>query len=94
MKRPATLKGALKRELEKPSFQEAFDREDIPARLALQIAKLREEKGWTQRELAEKLHVSQQAISQLEDTSSASFTISTLQRIAGAFKKQLVIKLR
>jgi len=67
---------------------------DIPARLAIQIAKLREAQGLTQRDLARKLRISQQALSQLEDPSSARYTLRTLQKLAAVLNRHLVVELR
>lgn len=75
-------------------FKKVYAEEDLPARLAIQIAKLREEKGLTQRDLAKKLHISQQALSQLEDPSSARYTLRTLQKLAAALNRHLVVELR
>lgn len=46
-----TLKARLREELRDPEFKKAFDEEDLPARLAIQIAKLREKEGLTQQAL-------------------------------------------
>lgn len=89
IKKLRTLNARLREELRVPGFKKAFDEEDLPARLALQIAKLRESKGLTQRALARKLHISQQALSQLEDPSSARYTLRTLQRLAAALERRL-----
>ena len=89
-----TLNARLREDLRAPEFRKAFEEEDLPARLALQIAKLREAKGLTQRALARRLHISQQALSQLEDPSSAHYTLRTLQRLAAALDRRLVVELR
>ncbi len=94
MKRFRTFRERLNEDLKDPEFKKAFDEEDLPARLAIQIAKLREKQGLTQRELAKRLHVSQQALSQLEDPTSARYTLRTLQRLASALHRRLVVELR
>jgi transcriptional regulator with XRE-family HTH domain len=48
------------------------------------IKEVRKSKGITQKELAEKLGVTPQAVSQFEKTDSAKFNVSTLQNIAAA----------
>lgn len=88
------LKDVLKRELRNPEFKKAYDEEDLPARLAIRIAKLRESKGLTQSVLARKMGVTQQALSLLENPSSARYTLRTLQRIAVALDRELVVQLR
>ena len=89
-----TLKDRLKEDLHDPAFKKAFDEEDLPARLALRIAKLRVAQGLTQRKLARKLGVTQQAMSQLENPSVARYTLRTLQRLASALHRELVVDLR
>lgn len=89
-----TLKERLKEDLRNPEFKKAFDAEDMPARLAISIARFRESKGLTQVKLARKLGVSQQALSQLENPETARFTLRTLQRVANALDRKLVVELR
>jgi len=89
-----TLKDRLKEDLRDPEIRKAFNEEDLPARLAIQIARLRESRGLTQVKLARKLGVSQQALSQLENPESARFTLRTLQRVADALHGKLIVELR
>jgi len=93
-KRGILLKDVLRRELRDPEFRKAYNEEDLPARLAIEIAKLREAQGLTQRTLARKMGVTQQALSLLENPSSARYTLRTLQRIAAALHRELVVQLR
>ena len=46
------------------------------------IKKYRKLKGWTQRELAEKLYVSESFISKLESVTYQTISIDTLEQIA------------
>ena len=92
--RHRTLNGRLRKELRDPEFKKAFNEADLPARLAIQLAKFREEQGLTQSALAKKLHISQQALSQLEDPSLARYSLRTLQRLATALGRKLIIELR
>jgi len=89
-----TLKEHLRKQLRDPGFRKAFDEEDLPARLAIRIAKLREAQGLTQQALARKMGLTQQALSLLENPSSARYTLRTLQRVASALKRELVVQLR
>lgn len=93
-KRHRTLRERVRHDLRDPAFRKAFGEEDLPARVALQIAKLREAEGLSQQALAKRLRISQQALSQLEDPSSARYTLRTLQRLASALNRQLVVELR
>jgi len=81
----------LKEELKNPEFKKAFDEEDVYSRLAIQIAKLREQQGLSQKDLAKRLRTSQQMISRLEDPHNRSFSLHTLVKLAKAFHKRLDI---
>ena len=50
--------------------------------MALQIAALRERAGLSQKDLARKLHTSQQQISRLESASYEGHSLSMLRRVA------------
>lgn len=82
----------LKEDLKDRDFRKAFEKEDVYARLAIQIANLREKNGWNQQELAKRLHTSQQMISRLENPGNRSFSLTTLLKLAEAFGKRLEIK--
>jgi len=82
----------LNKELQDKTFKKAFEEEDIFAQLAIQIAKLREEKALTQKELANLLHTSQQTVSRLEHPHNDSFSLKTLLKLAKAFNKKLSVQ--
>ncbi len=84
----------LREKSKNKEFKKAFDEEDVYARLAIQIAKLREEQGLNQKELAKRLHTSQQMISRLEDPCNRSFSLNTLVKLAKAFHKRLDIRFK
>ena len=92
MKGVRSFKTRLKEELKNKNFRKSFNEEDFYVRIAIQIAKLREEQGISQQELARRLHTSQQMVSRLEDTSNKSFTLKTLIKLAQAFHKKLDIE--
>lgn len=92
--RGTTLKSLVRKHLRNPAFRKAYEAEELPARLALRIAMLREQRGMTQQALARKLKVSQQALSLLENPASANYTLRTLQRVAAALNRELVVELR
>ena len=84
----------LREELKNPEFKKAFDEEEVYAKLAIQIARLREEQGLSQKDLARRLHTSQQMISRLEDPHNRSFSLNTLMKLAEALHKRLDIGFR
>ena len=72
----------LKEELKNEEFRKAYELECVKAALAQKIAELREEKHLRQVDLARKLGVSQQFISQIETGEEKNLTIETIIKIA------------
>ena len=84
----------LKEDLKSNSFKKEFDKADLSVRLAIQIAKLREKEGLSQKKLAQKLGTKQQVISRIESFNQTNLTLGTLQKIAQVFHRHLVIDFR
>lgn len=93
-KRGTAFRDLLARELKDPEFRKAYEAMDLPVRLAVKIAKLRAARGLTQRALARKLGISQQAMSRIENPSGANYTMAMLQRVATALNRELIVDLR
>ncbi|MFA5168432.1 MAG: helix-turn-helix transcriptional regulator [Candidatus Omnitrophota bacterium] len=93
MKSMRKFQDRLQEDLKDKNFKKAFDEEDVFARLAVEIAKVREEQGISQRELAERLHPTQQTVSRLENPRNRSFSLTTLIKLARVFHKSLEIHL-
>lgn len=93
MKKMRRFQDRLKEELKNPGFKKAFDREEIFASLAIQIAKLRQRQNLSQRELAERLQTTQQTVSRLENPENKSLSINTLLHLAEALHKKVKIEL-
>ena len=91
MKKMTKFRDRLKEELKKETFRKSFEEEDIYAKFAIEIARLREEQGLSQKDLARRLRTSQQTVSRLEHPGNQSFSLSTLIKLAGAFHKKLDI---
>jgi ribosome-binding protein aMBF1 (putative translation factor) len=72
----------LDEQLQDPAFAKRFKQAGEAWEIALQIAALREKAGLSQRELARKLHTSQQQISRLESPSYEGHSLSMLRRVA------------
>ena len=84
---------SVKKELLKnPRIKSAYDREHVRAVVALQITELREQHRLSQKELAEKLHTTQQTISKMENPDN-NITIGTLEKITNVFNRKLIVKL-
>ena len=83
----------LKEQLKDPAVREAYEEEGLFVELAIQIAHLRQRKGLTQRQLAKRLHTSQQTISRLESPRNGSLSLRTLVRLAHALGKEVKVQL-
>ena len=87
MKKELTLNRVLKEKLRDKEFRKAFEEEDFYVRVAIRIAQLREKNHMSQKELARKLHTSQQAVSRIE-RGYQNVTIGMLERVADVFHKK------
>jgi transcriptional regulator with XRE-family HTH domain len=72
----------LEEQLRDPAFAERFEKAGEAWDVALQLAALREKAGLSQKDLARKLHTSQQQISRLESPSYEGHSLSMLRRVA------------
>jgi ribosome-binding protein aMBF1 (putative translation factor) len=84
----------LKGRAKNPAFKKAYEQEDVRVRLALRISELRKEKKLSQAQLANRLHTTQQVVSDIETLKHANMTVLTLQKIAQALDRRLVVDLR
>ncbi len=92
MKGARRFQDYLKGQLKHKTFRKAFDEEAVYADLAIQVARIREQKGLSQKQLAELLRTSQQMVSRLEDPKNKSYSLKTLIKLAHALGKELRIK--
>ena len=72
----------LEEQLRDPDFADRFERAGEAWDVALQIAALREKAGLSQKDLARKLHTSQQNISRLESPAYEGHSLAMLRRVA------------
>jgi len=79
-----TFRSRLDEDLNDPVFKAHYEEERQALKLAMKIAKLREKRGLSQQQLAERMGTSQQAISRIESGEYAGFTLKTLEKIAEA----------
>lgn len=75
----------LASEFEDKDYAHAYMGERGDAEIAAQIRVLREQRGWTQAELAERSGMKQSRISALEDVNYDAWTVKTLRKLAEAF---------
>lgn len=92
MKGVRRFQDRLKADLKDPKVREAFEREEIFAALAIQIAMIRQDQGLSQADLAQRLHTTQQTVSRLENMDNQSCSVGTLIKIAGALRRKLKIE--
>lgn len=72
--------------------RELFVESEIDVGVPLQIRAMREHRGWTQKELADRSGKRQSVISQLEDTGYGKLTLTTLKTLASAFDVGLMVR--
>lgn len=78
--------------LKQPGAKEAYVEAELVNGLAHQIRILREQRGWTQKELAKRVNTSQNTISRLEDPSYGRYTFRTLLGLSKAFGVALFVR--
>ena len=93
MKTFRLFKDRLKEDMKNPEFKKAFEKEEIFASIAIQIAQIRQKKGLSQGDLAKRLHSTQQTISRIEDTNNHSLSLTTLLKLAEVLHKKLRVEL-
>ena len=79
-----TFQSRLREDIKDPEFKTHYQEERQALKLAIKIAKLRDQKGLSQQELAKLMGTSQQAISRIESGEYEGFTLKTLEKIAEA----------
>jgi DNA-binding XRE family transcriptional regulator len=87
-----TFRSRLHEDLKDPEFKAHYNEERQALILAMKITKLREKKGLTQKELAQLMGTSQQAISRIESGDYEGFTLKTLEKFAEATGTHLKIE--
>ena len=79
----------LEEQMKDSAFAARFKRSGEAWDVALQIAALREKAGLSQKDLARKLHTSQQQISRLESPGYEGHSLRMLRRVAGALQARV-----
>jgi transcriptional regulator with XRE-family HTH domain len=75
------------------NFKKAWEDSRQEYEIANQIIKLRKQKGWTQKDLADHTHTGQSYISRIEN-GDHSITLATLSKVAHALDAKLEIVLK
>jgi len=92
MKKGITLKDALSEQLKDKKFRRYYEEEGRRLAVGYKIAKLRHKVGWTQKELARRIHTSQATIARLERGDYLGYSLRTLEKIALATGAHLDIR--
>lgn len=79
----------LREELQDPEYRHAYAEDFLNTSIATQIRVLREQRRWTQEELAEKIRTKQAGISHLENVNYSVWKTETLRKIAWAYDVRL-----
>lgn len=80
------------RRLGSPSRRRAFVEAELLNGLSHQIRILRQQRGWTQAQLAKRLGTTQAAVSRLEDPSYGRWSTRTLLDLSAAFDVGLLVR--
>lgn len=81
----------LNEQLKGPKFRKGYELERAKVALAQKIAELRDAQHLKQADLARKLNVSQQFISQIETGDSINLTLDTLVKLARSLNRGIKI---
>lgn len=83
---------SLNKKLRNKTFKEAYEHYYSTLSIGLKIREIRREAGLTQKEVADRMGVSQQVISRLEKGEVDNPTVDTLIRIADVVGKKLNVE--
>lgn len=78
--------------LKRKPYRDAFVAEHVRTGIAHQIVVLRDQRGWSQGDLAKKLDKPQSVVSRLENPDYGKATISTLLEVAATYDVALVVR--
>lgn len=85
------ITSSLVAELREKAYRDAYVASQIRVGLPFQIRALRQQKGWTQGDLAAHAGMSQPRIAEIEKPGERKFNLETLLRIAAAFDVGLTV---
>ncbi len=80
------------KELKDKQYRDAFVSSHIDIGIPHQIRALRDQRKWTQHELAQHAAMKQERISVLENPNYGKYTLQTLKKIASAFDIALIVR--
>lgn len=81
----------LVKDFEDREYAHSYMEAHAVSRIAAQIFALRKDRGWSQKQLAEKAGIAQERVSKIESADFESLTMKTLQKFSAAFDVNLFI---
>lgn len=91
MKKPTNWARYYKEQMQDPTMQRLVADELKALRIGVQLAKLRQEKGLTQTQLAAKAGMSAPNISRIESSPAQNLTLGTLVKLFSALDHEVTI---
>jgi transcriptional regulator with XRE-family HTH domain len=85
------LSDNLREQFHDPEYRHIYADESLNSHIATQIKVLREQRGWTQTDLAKAARMAQPRITVIENIDYSSWSINTLRRLARAFDLRLSV---
>jgi transcriptional regulator with XRE-family HTH domain len=82
----------IARSLSDKDYRDLFAIEEINTGLPFQIRAMREARGWSQKDLADRAGMTQEGVSRLENPDDGKLTLTTLKRLASAFDVGLAVR--
>ncbi|HWY79738.1 MAG TPA: helix-turn-helix transcriptional regulator [Candidatus Sulfotelmatobacter sp.] len=79
--------------MKNPTFRKAYEESELEYQIARALVKARTERGYTQEELAEKLHTKQSVISRVENAKTVP-SMSFLKRLAEVLDASLQVEFK
>ena len=76
-----------------PAFKKAYEESELEYQIARALIKVRLERGYTQKDLAQKLHTRQSVISRVENAKTVP-TLSFLKRLAEVLDASLQVQFK
>lgn len=73
-------------------YRDLFTIEEINTGLPFQIRAMRQVRGWSQKDLADRVGMTQEGVSRLENPDYGKPTLTTLKRLASAFDVGLAVR--
>ena len=87
-----TIRSQLWEKMRDKPYRDTFVAAHLSTNIAAQIQTIREQRGWTKKQLAQKAGMSPSRITVMEDPSYEKFTLTTLRRLASAFDVALIAR--